>query len=86
MSVPTTQDYPLLSGVHTTVQSAMDQHGVIMTEDRYTPGLILPAPGVIPQLADSAAPVCSVYYSTTQMALCFKDTSGTVNLITTTVP
>jgi hypothetical protein len=49
-------------------------------------GVALPAPGVVPQLADTAAPASAVYYSTTRNALAFKDPTGTVFLITVTVP
>ncbi|MCA9496851.1 MAG: hypothetical protein KC589_07935 [Nanoarchaeota archaeon] len=44
-----------------------------------TPAKIIGAPQIIPTYADSAAPNSSVYYSSTQSKLVYKDSGGTVN-------
>jgi hypothetical protein len=73
----------LVQPVNTTKSGHPDHTGTATTINIQAPGVVLPDPGVIPQLADSAADNCSVYYSTTQSALAYKDPSGTVHLITT---
>lgn len=50
------------------------------------PGVVIPAPGVVPQLADDTAPDGAVYFSTTRNALVFRDVIGAVHLISTTNP
>src|SRR4051794_25855273 len=76
----------LVQPINTTRSGSPDHTGAATTINTQAPGVTIPDPGVVPQLADTDAPVCCVYYSTTQSALVFKTPAGVVNLITTSLP